>query len=116
MGVDVSQHRTRSAMATEAPACELCSRDEVLLTARVRDAGGTIHFVRLHCSEEVERRLSNPSRREFQKLQSVDLFRSLRDSGAFEVPAPPVDLVLDTLEIGPGETAQKIVERFKLRK
>lgn len=28
---DVRQHRTRSAMATEATACELCSRHEVLL-------------------------------------------------------------------------------------
>lgn len=71
----------------------------------------------LHCPDaEIEKRLHDPSRRDSQKLQSVDLFRSLRDAGAFQYPELPADLTIDTSELEPHESARLIVDRCGLRK
>jgi hypothetical protein len=85
------------------------------LVERVRNAGGVVHFVKLECPDtEVERRLDDPSRRAFQKLRSVDLFRSLRDSGAFNYPALAADLILDTSQMDAKQGAQRLVAHFGL--
>ena len=82
------------------------------LMARLRSAGVTMHFTKLHCPDaEIERRLDDPSRRHSHKLRSVDLFRSLRDAGAFEYPQLPADLTIDTSEYEPRESARLIVDR-----
>jgi hypothetical protein len=64
----------------------------------VRSEGGRgVLYVALRCQEtELERRLSEPSRRSFGKLNSVDRYRELRDSGAFEFPPIRSDLALAT--------------------
>ena len=86
------------------------------LMARLRSAGATVHFIKLHCPDaEIERRLDDASRRDSQKLRSVELFRSLRDAGAFEYPELPADLTIDTSELEPRESARLIVDRCSLR-
>ena len=45
---------------------------------------GEVVFVELRCSaEELEKRVSDPTRRNFGKLNSVELFRELNAAGAF---------------------------------
>jgi len=86
------------------------------LMARLRSAGVITHFIKLHCPEaEIEKRLDDPSRRDTQELRSVDLFRSLRDAGAFQYPELPVDLAIDTTEVRPREAARLIVGHCGLR-
>ena len=81
------------------------------LMARLRSAGVVMHFIKLRCPDaEIEKRLDAPSRRDSQKLRSVELFRSLRDAGAFKYPELPADLTIDTSELRPRESARLIVD------
>ena len=74
-----------------------------------------IHTVELTCPlPELKRRLDTPSRRRFQKLNSIELFDALQSSGAlssFPMPAP--DLTLDTSKLTPSEAAQQISDLWK---
>jgi hypothetical protein len=85
------------------------------LMARLGRAAVTTHFIKLHCpAAEIEKRLGDPSRRDSQKLRSVDLYRSLLDAGAFEYPPLPADLTIDTSEFEPRESARFIVDHCRL--
>jgi hypothetical protein len=75
----------------------------------VRSEGGRVLYVGLRCQEtELERRLAEPSRRSFGKLSSVDRYRELRDSGAFEFPPIRSDLDLDSASLSPRQAAQRV--------
>jgi hypothetical protein len=75
----------------------------------VRSEGGRVLFVALRCAEsELERRLPEPSRSAFGKVRSVDRYRELRDSGAFEFPPLRADIELDTGVLSPTEAAQLV--------
>ncbi len=77
--------------------------------AVVRSEGGRVFFVALRCREpELERRLSDPSRSAFGKLNSAQRYRELRDIGTFEFPRLRADLELDTEALSPLEAAQKV--------
>ena len=77
----------------------------------VGEAGGTVTFVELTCSEdELKRRIEDVSRKEFGKLPSVEQYRSLKDSGAFHFPKLPNGLSLDTTDRSPAESARLISE------
>lgn len=82
----------------------------------VETHGGEVLFVKLQCSnEELERRVTNPSREEFGKLTSLDQFRELKEGGAFVDPGiTPDRMVLDTTNIGAPEAAQTIVSELKI--
>jgi hypothetical protein len=82
----------------------------------VESEGGRVSFVELRCSaEELERRIEQPSRREFGKLNSVARFRELKEAGVFVVPRIPADgLVVETDGISAAETAVEIVSRLGL--
>jgi hypothetical protein len=59
--------------------------------------------------EELKRRLDTPSRRRFQKLNSIELFDALHDTGLLSsFPMPKPDLTLDTSKLTPQESAQQI--------
>jgi len=78
----------------------------------VESAGGKVVFVELVCAgDELERRLLDPSRGEFGKLRSVEQYRNLKAAGAFEFPALPKGLCLDTTERSAAETA-KLIEEY----
>lgn len=77
----------------------------------VETAGGNVIFVELICEEEeLERRIENASRRQFGKLASVELYRSLKNSGAFQFPKLPNGISVDTTNQLPAETARIISE------
>lgn len=83
----------------------------------LESASGEILFVELSCSmEELERRIAQPSRRRFGKLNSVQQFRALKAAGAFANPGIPADrLVVDTTELSPSDAAGLIVSKLGLR-
>jgi hypothetical protein len=74
--------------------------------------GVTLHSVALTASEtELERRMSASSRREFGKLTDLDLYRRLREAGAFKTPViPRIDLAIDTALSDPAASARRIAE------
>ena len=80
----------------------------------VESAGGEVVFVELTCVEgELERRMEDDSRKKFGKLASVELYRSLKEDGAFEFPRLPNGLTLDTTRQSPTQTAQLISDFLK---
>ena len=86
------------------------------LAATVEKAEGEVLVVHLTCPEkELERRMENESRAEFGKLRLLELYRQLRDDGAFDFPpVPNTGLIVDTYKSDPSESASKIVEYFGL--
>ena len=86
------------------------------LAAEAESAGACVRFVALACPEhEIESRLQNDTRKKFDKLQSVELYRRLREEGFFSLPDMPVgELVVDTSLYSPDESALRIVDALKL--
>lgn len=81
----------------------------------VESAGGKVYFVELTCSQsELERRIENPSRKEFGKLCSIEQYRALADAGAFRFCRLPTGLSLDTSDRSPAETADLIGEYLSI--
>lgn len=75
----------------------------------VSSEGGKVVFVELTCSDqELEQRIENPSRSEFDKLRSVEQYQALKQAGAFHFPRLPDGLSLDTTDISPADTAESI--------
>ncbi|MGI8997104.1 MAG: AAA family ATPase [Pyrinomonadaceae bacterium] len=84
----------------------------------VESDGGEVLFVELRCTpEELEKRITHPSRQRFGKLYSMERFRELSAAGAFVDPGIPAHrLVVDTTELAAPEAAMLIVSRLGLRK
>jgi chloramphenicol 3-O-phosphotransferase len=81
----------------------------------VAAAGGRVVFVELTCSEdELERRMEEPSRKEFGKLASLEQYRTLKNAGAFEFPKLTSDILIDTTNQSPAITAKQISDRLFL--
>ena len=60
---------------------------------------------------ELKQRLDTPSRRRFQKLNSIELFDALHSTGALSsFPMPKPELTLDTSQLTPQEAAQRIAD------
>ncbi|MDQ1637788.1 MAG: hypothetical protein QOF62_1127 [Pyrinomonadaceae bacterium] len=79
----------------------------------VESAGGRVVFVELTCSEaELERRMEEPSRKEFGKLASLEQYRSLKSAGAFEFPKLPSQISIDTTNQAPAVTAKLISDHL----
>ena len=76
---------------------------------------GEAFFVELRCSpEELERRISDPARRSFGKLNSVEFFRELNAAGAFVDPGIPSErMVLDTTNVSAAQAAAVIAGRLR---
>jgi hypothetical protein len=82
----------------------------------VESRGGEVLFVELQCSpEELERRITQPSRQKFGKLASLEQFHELSAAGAFVDPGIPAErLVLETTEVSAPEAARLIVDKLGL--
>jgi hypothetical protein len=79
----------------------------------VESAGGKIVFVELTCEEsELERRIETPSRKEFDKLQSIEQYRELKEAGAFEFPPIESALSVDTTNLAPEDSAKTIYDQL----
>jgi adenylate kinase len=83
----------------------------------IASSGGEVLFVELRCStEELERRIEDPSRQRFGKLYSVGRFRELKEAGAFVDPGIPIErLVTDTTDLSASDAASLIVSRLGLK-
>lgn len=80
----------------------------------VESAAGRVVFIELTCAEEeLERRMEEPSRKEFGKLASVALYRSLNDAGAFDFAKLPNGLSFDTTNQTPAATARAIAQAIQ---
>ena len=101
-------------------AFEKTVRDEFVpnVIKMMEAAGDEVVFVKLYCAPaELETRLTNPSRQEFGKLTSLDLFRQLNSQGMFDTPANvPDGLAIDTTDISPAEAAKRIASSLELSK
>jgi len=82
----------------------------------VESSGGEVLFVKLQCAqEELERRITQPSRHGFGKLISVERFHELRAAGALVDPGMRAEgLLLDTTELSAPETARLIFDKLGL--
>jgi hypothetical protein len=82
----------------------------------VEKEGGRMRFVALTCPlAELEKRVENESRGTFGKLRSLELFRELASTGAFQYPGHlQPELTIDTSEIEPAEAAFRICRFFDL--
>jgi hypothetical protein len=82
----------------------------------VQASGGEVLFVELTCAaEEIERRIENPSRSEFGKLSSLELYKELQQARAFEFPElPQAALSIDTSQREPKDSARLICEKLLL--
>jgi shikimate kinase len=81
-----------------------------ILRSALDSHGYSLKRVFLRCSEvEHERRIADPGRAQYRKIQSLDRLRSLVNAGEFEKSHPRYeDLVLDTTEMSAFETAKQI--------
>ncbi len=72
--------------------------------------GGEVIFIQLTCPEPVvEERLASPSRKSFDKLMDVELYRQLERDGAFRYPTLPHPRIeIDTSSVEPREAAARI--------
>jgi AAA domain len=82
----------------------------------VEGEGGKVLFVELSCSdEELEKRITDASRKRFGKLISVEQFRRLSEAGAFVDPGIPAGrLVVETTGLSAPDAAGLIVSRLGL--
>jgi len=81
----------------------------------IESAGGKVIFIELTSAEaELERRIEDDSRKKFGKLASVEQYRSLKEAGAFQFPALPHGISLDTTSQSPKDTARLISEYVEL--
>ena len=79
----------------------------------IEAAGGQVVFVELACSdEELERRIEEPSRKEFGKLASLAQYRKLKSEGAFDFPKLPSEISIDTTKQSPAGTAKIISDQL----
>jgi hypothetical protein len=86
-------------------------REQFIAEARavVEGEGGQVVFVALICDEdELERRIVDPSRRQFDKLRSVEQYRNLKTAGAFRFASLPEGMLLDTTQRSAADTARLI--------
>jgi hypothetical protein len=108
----------RSLVFTFAPEASVGADFPQQVRTLVEAAGGEVMFVRLKVSQgEQERRLLDPSRREFAKLKSVELLRELRASSDYEACEAAVaqpHLVVDTEALASDQAAQLIIDRMGL--
>jgi hypothetical protein len=75
---------------------------------------GKVIFVELLCDDnELEKRIEEPFRRSFGKLQSIQRWRELQEEGAFVFPKIDSEIILETTTLSPDEAARKIFKAIE---
>ncbi len=82
------------------------------LLKAARNEAFEIDFIELTCPlPELKRRLDNPSRGQFKKLTSLDLFDQLHAAGSLDAAHMPTPrLTIDTSSRTPSEAATEIMQ------
>lgn len=85
------------------------------LRSAVTTAGGQIHFVGITCAwPTLLERVVAKSRTEFKKLSSPEFLQELKDQGAFDYPALPAELTIDSGQVTAAAAAERIIEHCGL--
>ena len=86
------------------------------MCAWVENQGGTVCFVQLTCSKEtLQARMTSPERGAMGKLNSPEGLLSVLAQYDLFSPVPNRDsLVIDNTNLGPEETAKKIIQHYGL--
>lgn len=99
----------RSLIFTFAPEATVAPDFPQSAVRTVGGLGGRVRFIALICpDDEQDHRIEAESRGEFGKLRSLDLLRTLRSQGAFDYPALPAELTIDTSQVTPAAAADRI--------
>ena len=106
----------RSVLFTLAPEPTVSQQFPERVQEEIDRARGSVVFVRLTVSpNEQERRLGELSRKEFDKMHSVELLRKLRDGfQACEAKMPPATLTIDMTQVSPRDAALSIARDLGL--
>lgn len=79
----------------------------------LKQSGGKVIFVELKCDiVELEKRLADSTRAKFGKLNSVELFRELNSQGVFDSPKISPNIMIETTNLSPIDTAKEIAEKI----
>lgn len=105
----------RSFIFTFHPEATVAENTVQRLQTCIEENGGQVQYIQLTCSDtEVLQRIGNKSRQEFGKLSDPELYKQLRDDGAFEFPPlPTASLCLDTDLLSAEEAANQIVQELR---
>ena len=78
--------------------------------------GGKLDFVELVCPlDELKKRIDNPSRLQYRKLNSLAFFEKLHAAGEFDTSHMPLaSITIDTSLHAPAETARQIAAGLHL--
>jgi hypothetical protein len=100
---------------TFAPEATVTDEFVPTLKSRVIAKAGEIHFIELRCTDAaLETRITADSRERYGKLRDVYKYRKLDKAGAFDRPQmPEPELVIDTTDQKPLESARKIVKHLR---
>ena len=109
--IQTAARANRSLIFTFAPEPTVALDFPARVAATVQAAGGHVTFIRLTInSDDQERRLANPDRANFGKLQSIDLLRQLQsDFARCMANMPPASITIDTATTSPSEAAEQIL-------
>ncbi|MCP4677270.1 MAG: shikimate kinase [Deltaproteobacteria bacterium] len=82
----------------------------------VENQNGKVLFVQLTCGQEqLEQRVVDSSRKAFGKITSLSLLREMQEDGRLSTPSLPYEnLIIDTTDLPPAETATQICKSFKI--
>jgi hypothetical protein len=80
----------------------------------IENAGGTCEFVELTCPfPELKARMNNESRRQFQKMTSVEDFERLHAQGSLDAYyMPQAKIIIDTSTLPPAQAAERIARQL----
>ena len=87
------------------------------VTKFIRDSGGQTYFVQLFCDKsELLKRVTQPSRQQFDKLKDPEKLKQLFTQYDILTPIPNVDsLTIDNTTQTPAKVAQKIISSYHLK-
>jgi len=111
----VLKARSGGVIMTFAPEATVTDDFIPSLQKRVNAGGGSLHSIELRCSNaELEKRIASEPRERFGKLRDVYKYRKLDAAGTFDRPQmPPPELVIDTTEQSPLESARAIAKHLQ---
>ncbi len=82
----------------------------------IENAGGTCDFVELACPlPELKARMNNESRRQFQKMTSIEDFERLHAQGSLDASyMPKAKIIIDSSHLTPPQAAARIASDLGL--
>lgn len=111
-----AKYKIKGVITTYVYAAEADNSTMQQLVRRMKRVHVPVYFVQLRCTQsELERRVTNASRKKFTKIQKVKQLRALMKKWDVLSPIPlPNTMTIDTTTLSPVRTATAIVKHFRL--